>query len=36
MPLPALLPLFHGGRMLQLAYVMRETTRGSGQASDLF
>ncbi|KAL9414300.1 hypothetical protein AB3S75_042718 [Citrus x aurantiifolia] len=26
MPLSALLPLFHGGRMLQLASVMRETT----------
>ena len=36
MPLSALLPLFHGGRMLQLASVMRETTTGSGQASDLF
>lgn len=27
--LPAPLPLFHGGRMLQLASVMRETTTGS-------
>ena len=35
MSLPALLPLFHGGRMLQLASFMRETTMGSGQAADV-
>ncbi|KAH9697529.1 hypothetical protein KPL71_023641 [Citrus sinensis] len=36
MPLSALLPLFHGGRILQLASVMRETTTGSDKRPTYF